>query len=286
MTTGWKRDTIGIAAMRRLGLNRSMRGEKPAPERCDFMQEDEKQLSKRLAELAGRADAQRRYVYSEFLTLAEQEVLRAVQIVFAAPVSLVGGYDGAERCLAVFGDDTLCGYTEAPPVARVAIAPTAPKYTEALTHRDFLGALLGLGLRRGVLGDIIVVGNEAYVVCVDAVADFIVRELCAVRRTAVTCTAVDEIPAQSLKTPVPSSLNVASERLDALIAAVFNLSRTASQALIDKGCVFLNGRETDKTSVVPIKGTIVSVRGLGRFIYEGVERRSKKGRLFVKVRLY
>ncbi|MEL4106321.1 YlmH/Sll1252 family protein [Oscillospiraceae bacterium WX1] len=250
------------------------------------MQEDEKQLSKRFAELADRADAQRRYVYSEFLTLAEQEVLRGSQIGFATSISLVGGHDGAERCLAVFGDDTLCGYTDAPPVACVDIVPTAPKYTEALTHRDFLGALLGLGLRRGVLGDIIVVGNEAYLVCLDSVADFIVQELCAVRRTSVTCTIVDEIPSLSQKTPVSSSRNVASERLDALVAAVFNLSRTASQALIDKGFVFLNGRETDKTSVVPITGTIVSVRGLGRFIYEGVERRSKKGRLFVQVRLY
>jgi len=252
-----------------------------------LMQDDTELLKKRFTELARRAFSQQRYMYSEFLTLAEQDALLGMRFDAAsAPVSLDGGVDTAERKLAVFGNEELCGYAEEPPIACVSIAPLSRKFADALTHRDFLGALMALGVRRGVLGDILLHENCGYLFCLESVADFIVSEFNQVKHTAVKCEIIASLPDIAVKEPEARSVNVASERLDAIVAAVYKLSRSESQALIEQGKVFVNSRLTENTSLEPPPGAIVSVRGFGRFIYGGAAKETKKGRLFVDVRVY
>ena len=251
------------------------------------MPDDITQLKKRLDELARRAFAQQRYAYSEFLTLDEQDVLLSLKLdAGAAPFSLHGGFDAAERRIAQFGDEALCGYAEAPPVRCVAIAPLSQKFADVLSHRDFLGALMSLGVRRSVLGDILLNENIGYLFCLDTIADFIVREFGQVKHTSVRCETIDSLPDFAVRAPESRSVNVASERLDAMLAAVYKLSRGESQELIAQGKVYLNGRLTENASREPAPGDIVSVRGFGRFIFEGVAKETKKGRLFVDVRVY
>lgn len=262
------------------------------------MPDDIQQLKNRMTELANRAFSKQCYVFSEFLTLAEQDVLLSIASnagavdakktidALAAPLKLLGGYDGAERKLARFGDPELLYYEEDPPLGLISVEPLSLKFADALTHRDFLGALMSLGLRRSVLGDIILKDGGAYIVCLDSVSDFIVREFIQVKHTAVSCAHVDTLPEIITARPEISRINVASERLDAVVAAVYKLSRGDSQALFAQGKVYLNGRATENTSLRPDMGDIVSVRGSGRFIYEGIERETRKGRLFVAVRIY
>lgn len=251
------------------------------------MTDDAELLKKRLTELAHRAFSQERYASTEFLSAAEQDTL--LGLCFdnkSAPFALYGGYENAERRVALFGSEELCGYEETPPIACVRIAPAAEKFAEALTHRDYLGALMGLGVRRGVTGDILINGKEAYLFCLDTVADFIVSEVKQVRQTNVVCAAVDALPAFAVTPPKEASLNVASERLDAVVAAVYKLSRSDSQELFERDKVFVNSRLTGNTSFQPSPGDVISVRGYGRFIYDGVAKQTRKGRLFVDVRIY
>ena len=79
----------------------------------------------------------------------------------------------------------------------VVIRPSAPKFAEELTHRDFLGALMNLGIERDVLGDIIVRGAVGYVFCEDAMADYLEKNITQVRHTTMTTEVTKECPAQA-----------------------------------------------------------------------------------------
>lgn len=251
------------------------------------MPDDIQLLKKRLQELAKRAYSNGRYTYTDFLSLAEQDVLLSLRFEpGSAPVVLCGGFETAERQLAQFGSEELCGYTEVPPIVCVQIEPVSQKFADALTHRDYLGALMALGVRRSVLGDIILHENCGYLFCLDSISGFITEQFTQVKRTTVTCAVLDTVPALVAGEPAQSSVNVASERLDAMVATVYRLSRSESQALIEQGKVFVSGRLTENTSLQPAPGDIISVRGLGRFAYDGVAKETKKGRLFINVRVY
>ena len=136
------------------------------------MPDEIQQLKKRYIELSARASAQNRWTHTDFLSLAEQDVLyRITPAELSALFTLYGGFDGAERRVAAFGSEELCGYIEAPPITCIKIAPRAPKFAESLTHRDFLGALVGLGIERvRVLGDIVIQDAAAYLFCLDSIA--------------------------------------------------------------------------------------------------------------------
>lgn len=240
-------------------------------------------LKKRLSELSARAETRGCYTHSEFLTLAEQDAL--LHLPLPAAPTLWGGYVGAERKIAVFGSEELCG-CGAPEVLRcVKIAPVSAKFSDALTHRDFLGSLMALGVRRELLGDILIADGCGFLFCLDAICDYLMQNLTQVRRTTVSCALVP--PPEICLTPPPqTSVNVASERLDALIAAVFHLSRADAQRYFAQEKVFVNSRLTLSASAVPKDGAIVSVRGLGRFGYDGIDAQTRKGRLRVLIRKY
>lgn len=244
------------------------------------MTEQEKLLTKRLSELAARAYRRGIPVYSEFLTLAEQSLLP--QSVPDSGYSLFGGYEGAERCIACFGPDAV----EHAPVACIRINPLNVKFSDELAHSDFLGALMHLGLRRETLGDILLSGGSGYVFCLDSVADFIAAELTRVKRTSVCAARELSPPSNAFPHPERTELVVASERLDAVVSAVYHLSRAQGKKLFVQEKVFINGRVCTNTSAAPGPGDIISVRGHGRFVYRGALRETRKGRLRIELDVY
>ncbi len=250
------------------------------------MNESDQLLKNRFSELARRAYGRECYVYSDFLDMAEQDVLNKMKFdKGSASFKLIGGHEFAERRLACFGEEERIGYTESPPIVCVRISPLSRKFADTLTHRDFLGSLMALGLKRSVFGDIIINENEAHLFCLESVSSCVTEQLDKVKNTSVEC-AVTETPEIVIKLPEQSSVNIASERLDAMIAAVYKLSRTESQELILQGKAYVDGRLMENVSFMPSPGSIVSVRGSGRFLYEGIERETKKGRLRVLVRVF
>ncbi|MGM9521131.1 MAG: YlmH/Sll1252 family protein [Oscillospiraceae bacterium] len=240
-------------------------------------------IKNRFNELSQRSFNRGIWTFSEFLSLAEQDVLLSMRL--PCPFSLYGGTDSAERRIAVFGSEELCGWIEPPPVECIKIAPAQQKFADKLSHRDFLGSLMALGLRREVLGDIEISDNTGYLFCLNTISDYIIDNLSEVRHTTVRCCRSEPPEALSVP-PEPTELVVASERLDALIAAVYRLSRSEAQELIAHEKVFLSGRLPSGAAAQVSPGTIVSVRGSGRFKYEGLSRETRKGRLRVTVRIY
>lgn len=243
----------------------------------------QKALQNSFSELAGKA-ADGYYTYSDFLTLAEQDVLLSMRL--PVRVTLWGGYEGAERRIAIFGSKEEMGYSEPPPIAYIKAEPLSQKFAEPLAHRDCLGAVTGLGLRRDVTGDILVSDGAAYIVCLDSIADFIVENLTKIRHTDVSCCRIGELPPLSVSLPDAKAVFVPSERADALVSAVFGISRSESERLFRQKLVFADSKLVPDPDARMRAGCIVSVRGHGRFIYEGISKTTKKGRLCVSVRLY
>ncbi len=241
-------------------------------------------LRRRFAELGQRAYGGI-WSNTEFLSIAEQSVLMSCAAEIASPFFFEGGHPSCERRIAMFGSEDFCGYEAQPPIACVRIAPKNAKFADKLEHRDFLGALINLGIRREVLGDIFVREECAYLFCMDSIADYIARSLERVKHTTVVCQVLEEPPEELAVSVRQAEFNVPSERVDAVVCGVYKLSRTQSQQLFAAQRVFVNARVTENSSRALKEGDVVSVRGFGRFTYRGAQRETKKGRLFVAVEI-
>jgi len=244
-------------------------------------------LQKRLIELAEKAYGQGSYTFTNFLGLAEQDVLsRTERDIRHVPKTLFGGAEGCQRVMVRFGDEDLCGYDQPFPIVCLCAAPTAPKYADKLTHRDILGALMNLGITREQLGDIVLRDNTAYIFATEKIAPYIADNLTKAKHTQLTVRIVDALPDGALFTLETRQCVVASQRIDGIVAHAYKHSRNQVNELFRGGKVFLNGRCCENTGTVLKEGDTVSVRGEGRFIYRGAVRTTKSGNLSVEIDVY
>jgi len=240
-----------------------------------------------LLDLQARAEKNGTYTYSGFLSLAEQdELLRAVGQCALPSLNFYGGFDGAERKIAVFGSEKDFGYPPEYPVRVIRIDPVSEKYGEELSHRDYLGAILSLGIDRSLTGDIPVDGKHAFCLCLDTAADFLCENLKEVRHTAVRAAAVTGNIPDLRPRLAELRLNIPSERLDCIVAGLTKLSRAKADELFKKQLVFVNSRIIEDGSKKPKPGDVINVRGFGKAQYQGIDGESKKGRLYVVLQKY
>ncbi|MBR6950670.1 MAG: RNA-binding protein [Oscillospiraceae bacterium] len=241
------------------------------------MNEEEKYQRAHLAELSARSRARGVWTYSDFLSLHEQSLIPA-----GAAVRRIGGYEGAERVIAAFGSEEELGYSPEPPLNVVRVASVSARFDRGMGHRDVLGALMSLGIKRQCLGDILIGEHEAYVICLDSVARHICDQLTAVGRTTVSCSMVEAVPDILTPEPEERSVVVASARIDALVSAVFRMSRGEARTLFERELVFCDGRLIASPGFRPDPGSVISVRGRGRFRFEGESGRTKKDNAVVR----
>lgn len=250
--------------------------------------DDSALIKKRLADLAKKSFGCNCYTFTDFLGLQELAAYYETEkeIRYASP-AIFGGYTSAERAVIRFGNPEDLGYEEPYPIVLLKISPAQEKFADELTHRDFLGALMNLGVERSVIGDIIVTGRSAYVFCLDRISGFICSELCTVKHTTVhtEITGFDELPDSGAGQCCLKKLQVQSERTDAVTAHLMNLSRSAVLEYFRQGRIFVNGRMTDNAGYLLKKGDKVTVRGFGRYTFMGTESVSRKGKLNVTVEM-
>ncbi len=245
---------------------------------------DELQIFKnRLKELSERSQNRGIYLYSEFLNMHEQTILSQT---IKYGYTLEGGFPDAERKIACFGNENDLCYPPQPPIVIICIEPLSAKFSDTLTHRDFLGSLIGLGIKRETLGDIIIKDNVGYLFCLESISKFIIDNLIKVRHTSVSCTLCDNLPDNILPEPKEKMVIVSSLRLDGIISAVYNISRSKSSALIDSEKVFVNGKLTVSSSKNIEINDIISVRGYGRFRCTEILGDTRKGRTRILCDIY
>lgn len=244
------------------------------------MTKEEQMLLKHFIDLSERAYYQNCPCFSDFLDMNEQSLLLQS---FQGPIRpvLYGGYDLAERKIAVFSEIPV-KY----PVCWLEIAPAYPKYSENLGHRDFLGSILGLGLERSCIGDLLIENSTARILCLERVKDFLLQELRQVRHTSVQVKEI-ELP-EVLAQPKFETIHgtVSSLRLDAVISLAFHLSRSQSCNLIESGQVYINSRLNTSNGAVLKDGDMISVRHKGKFIFSDSKNKSKKNKCMIEIHKY
>ena len=245
----------------------------------------ERYLIEHLTDLSDRAVNTYSYTYSDFLTPEEQAELQRNKNAFTH-VAFFGGTPETERNVARFGDEKDLGYTEDFPIVCLRIAPKNAKFSEALSHRDYLGALMSLGIERSLLGDIVVREKEAYLFCLEKIAAYISEEVHEIRHTAVVVSRCEELPAGTLYETRELRLTVASLRLDCVTAAVVNRSRSAVADFLREKKVFLNSAVCENGAQTLSPGDRISVRGVGKFRFSEQLGSSKKGKLVIRIDKY
>lgn len=244
-------------------------------------------LKGRFKDLANRCYNSGIYTFTDFLSMADlsvyYEISREINFV---PSSVFGGSEACERKMIRFGNEEMLGYDMPFPIAVIKIAPLMAKFSESLSHRDFLGALMNLGIERDKLGDVLVKENASFIFCEEGLADFVCENLTRVKHTPVKAQIIntpEEMPKVEKK---EENISVASERIDAVVARLYNLSRSESAQLFVDGKIFVNGRLMENESRKLFEGDVVSVRGHGKFEFVSLGGLSKKGRQYVTVSVY
>lgn len=258
------------------------------------MLKEEQLLEKRLIELSKNSFHRGIITYSDFLNLNELNILHSIpkDKLYTSYVTF-GGYDTAERQMAAFLPDALylreiqeTGVYPDFPFSVLCIEPLHDKYAEELSHRDYLGAVLNLGIERSKLGDILVDGKKALLFIQTGLSTFLMDELARVRHTTVKLQ--EESLSDFQYTPKVEEIKgtVASVRLDSLLSLAFASSRTRLSGLIEGAKVFVNGKLMTTNSYQVKEEDIISVRGLGKFKYKGMLSHTKKNRIFVVIHKY
>ncbi len=238
-------------------------------------------LLSHLYDLCIKAEKTGKPFFSDFLSPAEaQEAEKAFLHKADVPVSFFGGYDDAERVVACFGEIS----DEPWPIVPVEIAT---KNSSTLSHRDCLGTVLSLGLKRSGIGDIVIDGHRAIVFATATLADFISQNVTKIGGTGVKLKILDEadaaVPQRQYK---EKETSLSSMRLDCVVSAAVGKSRSGASALIDRALVFVNYKEITSQSYTVCDGDVVTVRGEGKFLIQTDNRLTRKGRIFVKILKY
>ena len=240
---------------------------------------DKELLEKRLSELYQRAYERGFNTFSDFLNMDEQSTAASLNL----PCISFGGYEGAERVVIGFGEDISNNDF---PICCIKIEPLLQKFADKLSHRDFLGSLMNLGINRSTLGDIIINENSGYLFCLESISDYIIENLSRVKHTSVKCERIIALDEIKIKEPEEKETIVSSLRADAVISSVYKLSRNETSELFSKDLVFINSRAVTKPSVFLKENDVISVRHKGRFIFVQELRKTKKDRIVVEIKLY
>lgn len=247
------------------------------------MENDE--LLKRAADLAERCERTSSVTHTAFLTPAEQFALTKWAAAADCKMVLTGGHPDCERKAAFFlpfymepddldASDYICAVT-----AKAGFGEPA--------HRDYMGAALGLGIKREWLGDIWVTGDTATIFCLPSVERHLLDGLDKVGRYGVKTA---KIELNELKAPERKvkkvTFSVKSLRFDAVCAGMFNLSRTAAAERITAGDASLNYSVCMKLDSAVHEGDVISLRGCGKGTVGAAGGISKKGRQFISAEIY
>ena len=198
-----------------------------------------------------------------------------------------GGYGDAERKVLSYLPeylDTDYFYQQNAPLVCIQ----ADYYNgEVLTHRDFLGALMGSGIARETIGDICVGTNSCYFFVTGEIAPYILQNFTNVGKTSVKLKA---IPLDQVNMPAPNTKDIcdtlASLRLDSVIASGFRIGRSVAAQYVTTGRTAIDGLPCEKPDKPVSEGCKISIRGLGKICLYAVKGQTKKGRISVIIKRY
>ena len=250
------------------------------------MNKDEILFRKRLIELSDQAYRRDIVVFSDFLNLNELNILHTTpKDMFSSRYETFGGYDLSERQMVAFLPDALY-YDYEYPMQIIEIKPLNAKFSEDLSHRDYLGSLMNLGIERSKMGDILLMDDRAILFVREEISSYIAENLTKIRHTMIQTTIMDTTDISYEPKFELIKGNVASVRLDTVLTTAYPMSRSKMTAYIEAGKVFVNGKLMTSNGYHLKEHDIISIRGLGRIQYEEVLGSTKKGRYMISVKKF
>ena len=234
--------------------------------------------------------------YSDFLNLNDQNILHTLpKNKLYSRYVLFGGYDMAERQMAAFIPEALSlryGVSDITPkeidypFCAVKIEPKNKRFSEDLTHRDFLGSILNLGIDRSKTGDILVTEDSALLFINKDLVSVVTEDLTRVRHTVINSSVINLDMINYTPDFQQIKGTVSSVRLDSLLPLAFSSSRSKLSGLIEGAKVFVNGKLITSNGYQVKEGDLISVRGLGKFRFEEAGKITKKNRISVTIQKY
>lgn len=238
----------------------------------------------RIRDLAASVEAQNYPRYSLFLDERQQRMAEAaLRQCHCRDYCFFGGYDGAVRKI-------LCVYPDylSPEELEFPLRFLAFTYrkSDELTHRDFLGSLMALQLKRETIGDILVEAGQAAVIASETAAAHILDQVEKIGRVGVSVRLTERPCVEKKQEFRELAGTVASLRLDCVTALAAHASRTRAAELIRSGRVLVNYEEATASSLLLKPGDILTVRGFGKYILGDGIHETKKGRYHILLHQY
>ena len=236
---------------------------------------EEKEFCRHISDLTSKQSFYPRF--TAFLTEREQQLAKFTAEATGVDCSFWGGHEAAVRRMF----STPAAQPEDFPLEAVTFFF---REKDKLTHRDFLGSLMSLGIKRDQIGDISITDGASVVFASKTVIPLLgeIEKVgrVGVRQQSGICIV---LPQQEF---VEISVICASNRIDAVISAVCGLSREKAAALVKSGAAVVNGVQCVSVSENVDEGDIFSVKGYGKFIFETVGNPTKKGKNHIIIKKY
>jgi len=198
-----------------------------------------------------------------------------------------GGYEDAERRILVYLPEYLGESSLMEEDSPIACLRASYYEADILSHRDFLGALMGAGIGRETVGDICISAGSCDFFVTREIAPYILQNLTAAGRTKLH---IEEIPLSQVQVPEPETREIrdtlASLRLDGVVSAGFRIGRNLASQHITAGRAAIDGLPCEKPDKQVSEGVKISVRGLGKIRLRAVNGQTKKGRISVVIDRY
>lgn len=228
--------------------------------------------------LTERSDRPR---YLGFLTTEEAAFVIRLLEKRKINYKLFGGFDTAKRVvLGCFPDWAI---ETAFPIKAITFSF---RKTDKLRHRDFLGTLMALGIKRETIGDILVEDGRAVVFVLSEIHSFIMDNISKVGGVGVTLSDSFTEPLPETDALTESTTTVSSNRLDCVIASCLSVSRNTANEYILQGLVSVNSIICEKPTKLILEGDAVTVRGKGKLIVTSLSGKTKKDRTILIYKKY
>lgn len=242
---------------------------------------EDKELYSRADDALRLSSIRRKPCFLGFLNEREQYLLTDYISRFDCCYRFFGGYEGAVRNML-----SVSGYDVSDDVFPIDAVYFKYRKSDKLSHRDFLGALMNLGIERSSVGDIIVSDGCAVCYVKQEISDYIRSQISKIGRVGVKLATESECKITFAYDIESLSFIVSSMRLDVIVAAITGLSREKTATLVLSGKVFVNYTENRNVSHILKEDDILTIRGNGKFIIKEQAGVTKKGRLKLNIEHY
>ena len=262
------------------------------------MNADDKILYSFLEEKARQCADSQMITNSRFLDMHQRSVAASIRLPYGVRRIFYGGFDGAERSVAVYLPEYIEAKNEAelneyfktvPQDCPISVLEVKKdRFSKPLTHRDYLGSLMALGIERDMTGDIAVNENGCHIAVIKNMAGYISENMSSAGRGTLTVRETQPWEAENITYDdgKEDTFTVSSARLDSMVKNAFGISREGACDAITHGYVFVNDTECLKPDRKINVGDKITMRHKGRIIVTDFPGRSKKGREIVRIKSF